>query len=158
MESRLQEIRRYAMSLIGAIFLIVLSIQSVQWALMNQRLTSDLMDSDRGCVVSNSVAWLGDTPMDHWGVTLYAVLLQGRKPNTLLLPGQFACQLFGVDGDASFGEMGTFSFVRPRGEGWFDFEEARWKTRYHRRFFEDGSTPRAAPSQDPSILDAVPPI
>ncbi len=67
MESRLQEIRRYAMSLIGAIFLIVLSIQSVQWALMNQRLTSDLMDSDRGCVVSNSVAWLGDTPMDHWG-------------------------------------------------------------------------------------------
>ncbi len=157
-ESRLQEIRRYAMPLIGAIFLIVLSIQSVQWALMNQRLTSDLMDSDRGCVVSNSVAWLGDTPMDHWGVTLYAVLLQGRKPNTLLLPGQFACQLFGVDGDASFVEMGTFSFVRPRGEGWFDFEDARWKTRYHRRFFEDGSTPRAAPSQDPSILDAVPPI
>jgi hypothetical protein len=126
-ESRLQEIRLYAIPLVGAIFLVVLSIQSVQWGMMSKRLSKDLMDSDRGCINRNSLSWLPYTALGHWAVPFYAVELQGRKPSTLLLPAQFACRIFASNGDAIFVYQGAFKYIRPHGEGWFDFEDAHLK-------------------------------
>ncbi len=114
-----------ALPVIGAVFLVVLSIQSLQWRRMSRRLTCDLEDSDLGCVSRTSVAWIRNTPMDRWAVTVYAADLQGRRPRTLLLANDRACKTFALTGDATFAYEPTFSIVRRRGEGWFDFEDAR---------------------------------
>ncbi len=117
-----------ALPLIGAVFLVVLSIQSLQWGRMGQRLTRDLDNSDRGCVSRTSLDWIRNTPMDHWAVTVYAADLQGRRPRTLLLANDLACKTFALTGDATFVGKDNFLFVRPRGKGWFDFEDARSRT------------------------------
>jgi len=121
--------RLSALPIIGGIFLLVLSIQSLQWGRMSRRLTQDLVDSDRGCVSLTSVAWIRQTAMDRWSVTHYAADLQGRKPKTLLLAHERACEAFARTGDAMLVDNQTFSIVRRRGNGWFDFEDARSRTK-----------------------------
>jgi hypothetical protein len=139
---RLQEIRLYALPLIGTIFVLVLSIQSLQWRMMTQRLRRDLVESDRGCVSFTSIGWLRDTPFNHWAVIFYAVDLQGRQPSALLLPNPRACRQFAIDGDATLVALENWTYVKHPGQGWFDFEDAEWKTQWHQRFFEDNSKMR----------------
>jgi hypothetical protein len=127
-ELQLQEIRRHALSLIGAIFLLVLTIQSLQWGLSSRRLANELMNSDHGCVSRRTVTSVRNTALDFWSIGAYAVELQGRRPRTLMLAHKFACRLFALDGDAILVDNGTFSYMRRRGEGWFDFEDARSRT------------------------------
>jgi hypothetical protein len=124
-EPQLQELRRYAVPLIGAIFFLVLSIQSLQWGLISRRLTNDLVSSDRGCVSRANVTSIRHTALDQWQLGFYALELQGRTPRTLLLEHRFACRLFGQNGDAIFVDNGNYTYIRHRGEGWFDFEDAR---------------------------------
>jgi hypothetical protein len=129
-EPQLQELRLYAVPLIGAIFLLVLSIQSLQWGVGSQRLTNDLLTSNRGCVSRANVTSIRKrTALDYWSLGFYALELQGRKPATLLLPHKFACRLFVLNGDAIFVDNGNLTYVRHRGEGWFDFNDARSRTR-----------------------------
>jgi hypothetical protein len=127
-ELQLQEIRRHAVSLIGAIFFLVLTIQSLQWGLSSRRLANELMNSDHGCVSRRTVTSVRNTALDFWSIGAYAVELQGRRPRTLMLAHKFACRLFALDGDAILVDNGTFSYMRRRGEGWFDFEDARSRT------------------------------
>ena len=124
-EPRLQEIRRYAVSSIGAIFFLVLSIQSFQWALVSQRLANEMMNSDHGCVSRRTMTSVRDTALDFWSIGVYAVELQGRKPKTLVLAHKFACRMFALNGDAILVDNGMMTYIRRRGEGWFDFEDAR---------------------------------
>jgi hypothetical protein len=124
-EPQLQELRLYAVPLVGAIFLLVLSIQGLQWALISRRLTNDLVNSDRGCVSRANVTSIRNTALDQWQLGFYALDLQGRKPRTLLLEHKFACRLFALNGDAIFVDNGNYTYVRQRGEGWFDFDDAR---------------------------------
>ena len=124
-EPRLQEIRRYAVFLIGAIFFVVLSIQSVQWGIGSRRLAAELISFDHGCIPRRAVTSVRNTALDFWSLGAYAVELQGRKPRTLVLAHKFACRLFALDGDAVLVDNGNFTYVRHRGEGWFDFEDAR---------------------------------
>jgi hypothetical protein len=120
--------RLEVLPVIGAVFLLVLSIQSLQWGRMSRRLTQDLVASDRGCVSRTSVAWIRQTALDWWTVTFYAADLQGRRPRTLLLADDRACGTFARTGDATFVDNGSLRVVRGRGSGWFDFEDARSKT------------------------------
>jgi hypothetical protein len=123
-EPQLQELRLYAVPLIGAIFFLVLSIQSLQWGLGSRRLTSDLVGSDRGCVSRTTVASIRHTALDQWQLGFYALELQGRKPRTLLLAHMGACRYFAFSGDAVFVDDRLFRIGR-RGKGWFDFDDAR---------------------------------
>ena len=127
-EPQLQDLRTYAVPVIGTIFFLVLSIQSLQWGLSSRRLVNDLVNSDLGCVSRKTVASIRNTALNDWPVTVYAVELQGRKPRTLLLPNNSTCQLFALDGDATFVDLRAFTYVRRLGEGWFDFEDARSRT------------------------------
>jgi hypothetical protein len=124
-EPQLQKLRLYAVPLIGAIFLLVLSIQSLQWGVGSRCLTNELVSSDRGCVSRTTVTSIRKTALDYWPLGFYALDLQGRKPSTLLLPHKFACRLFVLNGDAIFVDNGNLTYVRHRGEGWFDFDDAR---------------------------------
>jgi len=132
-EPQLQNLRLYAVPLIGAIFLLILSIQSLQWGMMSRRLASDLVNSDRGCVSRFSVASIRNTALEHWAVTFYAVELQGLKPSTLLAVDYPACQLFARNGAAILVDEGNFKYVRHPGEGRFDFEDARSRTGKQRK-------------------------
>jgi hypothetical protein len=127
-EPRLQEIRRHAVSLIGTIFFLVLSIQSFQWGLTSRRLANELMSSDHGCVSRRTITSVQSTALDFWSLGVYAVELQSRTPRTLVLAHKFACRMFALNGDAILVDNGNFSYVRHRGQGWFDFEDARSRT------------------------------
>jgi hypothetical protein len=124
-ESQLQEQRRHAVALIGAIFLVVLSIQCLQWKVMSWRLASDLSNSDRGCVSRVRLTSIRNTALDYWPLGFYAIELQSRTPHTLLLAHNFACKLFAQNGDAIMVDSRVISYVRPRDAGWFDFNDAR---------------------------------
>jgi hypothetical protein len=127
-ESQLQEFRLYAVPIVGAIFLLVLSIQSLQWGLASRRLMSEVENAEPGCVSSKTIASIRNTALDHWSVTFYVLELQDREPETLLLPNQLACELFVLNGNATLVNLGSFNYLRPRGAGWFDFQNARSRT------------------------------
>jgi hypothetical protein len=74
-----------------------------------------------------------NTAIDYWPLGFYAVELQGRTPKTLLLAHNFTCHLFSLNGDVSFVGIGAFTYVRRRGDGWFDFESARSRVGQKRR-------------------------
>jgi len=132
-EPELQRTRRHALSLIGTIFFLVLSIQSLEWASASRRLTDVLRNSDSGCISRKSIASIRGYALDNWPVTVYAVELQSRKPRTLLLPNGLACGLFALDGDAILVDLTNFQFVRHHGQGWFDFDGARSRASNSRR-------------------------
>ncbi len=134
-EVQLQEIRRYAIPLVGAIFLLVLSMQSVEWQMMNHRLRGELVNSERGCIPSGSLFWLHDTPLSHWGGTFNAIEVQGQKPATLLLPNELDCQIFATEGDAKLVDQGAFKFDRDIRGSWFDFDDAYRKAREDHNFY-----------------------
>ncbi len=124
-ELALEEMRTYALLVIGTIFFLVLSIQSIQWAVTTRRLVDDLVSSDAGCVSRKTVESIRGSAVDNWPVTVYAIEMQSRKPRTLLLPNGLACELFALNGDALLVDLTTFKVVRRHSDGWFDFEEAR---------------------------------
>jgi hypothetical protein len=95
------------------------------------KLRRDLADNEGGCVTvgSGSIPWLRKTALIHWGVTLYAIELQGRRPKTLLLPETLECRAFEKEGEAILVTLGKFAYVRTRGQGWFDFDDAMLKAR-----------------------------
>lgn len=133
-DAELQEIRRYPLVLVGTIFLVVLSIQSVEWLTMNNRLHDEMTTAESGCVPLVALNWLFDTPLSHWSGVFNAIELQGRKPRTLLLPNGAACQFFAFGGDAKLVDQPVFKYEREAHGGFFDFEDAYWKTKYYQRF------------------------
>jgi hypothetical protein len=131
-ECERQARRRYALPLIGATFLVVLTIQSAEWKTMSDQLRSEMVNSDQGCLQRSALYyWLQDTPLNHWGTPLYAVELQGRKPATLLLPRPFACHVFASYGVAALVDQGSFTYLKQRAQGWFDFDDAYRRTKWH---------------------------
>ena len=71
--------------LVGGTFALVLSIQSIVWARLVERLKRDV-ESHAGVIVPFSeVAWMADTPADHWGTASYVYVWEGNQPRHVLL-------------------------------------------------------------------------
>jgi hypothetical protein len=102
---------------IGAVFLVVLTLQSLTW----NRLTNHLIDAMRagGCIPRESLAWTSQTAMDHWSTADYAIVLQGRTPRSLVLDGA-GCDAYAMDRTVHI-----LSLVRRRAGGWFDLDRVR---------------------------------
>ena len=107
--------RQPALLALGAIFLIVLSIQSLVWNELTNRLQADI--ENEGCIAIISLPWTTTTPMNHWSTASYAILLQGRTPHTLLLDRE-GCREFADDGT-----LHIIWMHRKSGSGWFDFSQ-----------------------------------
>jgi hypothetical protein len=114
--------RSITLVLIGAVFLIVFSLQSWTWAGLSQRLRATLERSDQVCIEKSSLDWMKLTALQHWSCTYYALDLQTRQPRTLLLNAR--CEEF-----ARTGLIYLSPWVGPRVDGWFDFSviQARHK-------------------------------
>jgi hypothetical protein len=109
--------RQPALIAIGAVFFIVLSLQSLTWL----RLTDRLLDAMRGggCISRAGLAWTEQTPFDHWSTAAYSIILQERTPHSMVLDGD-ACGEYAVDGTVHI-----LSIHRRRGSGWFDLDQVR---------------------------------
>jgi len=69
----------------GVIFLLVLGMQSTLWLNLTERLTRATAQSNYACMSRKSLDWVDKTPLNHWGLASYAILLQGRAPRSLVL-------------------------------------------------------------------------
>jgi len=101
---------------IGIVFLTVLSIQSLTWKRLSNRLMSEMQDP--GCIPRASLTWVPETPLNHWSVASYAIILQGsRAPRTLVLDGD-GCYEYATDATVQIKWL-----HRHNGDGWFDLSQ-----------------------------------
>jgi hypothetical protein len=109
--------RQAALIAIAAVFLIILSVQSLIWF----HLTNQLLGAIRGggCISRTSLTWTAQTPFDHWSTAPYSIVLQGRIPHSLVLDGA------GCDEYAANATVHILWLARRRGDGWFDFDQVR---------------------------------
>lgn len=79
---RLQTIR-----LVALIFALVMSVQGVAWFGLTQQLRRTIATSASSCISMAPLGWLQGTPLDQFATPSYALLLQGRTPERLVLSG-----------------------------------------------------------------------
>jgi hypothetical protein len=99
----------------GIVFLLILSIQTTAWFNLTQTLRETITQSAEVCIRVSALGWLTHTPLDNWTTPSYAILLQGRAPQKLVLEGD-GCT------EASFSQAVRIApwDLRSRTEGWFD--------------------------------------
>lgn len=99
---------------IALIFCAVLSLQSIVWNRLSVGLRASIASHEGGCVSLSDLRWPLSTALEHWATPAYAVLLQGRRANTLVL-------YRGTCGDTDFAHAMRFnhSFQVVRRSGWF---------------------------------------
>ena len=129
----------YAIFLTGVIFLLVLSIQGLEWNRGSRRIAAELASSDRGCISFRSVPSIQGTALDFWSLGFYAIELQDRTPRTLMLPHNYSCHLFSRSGDAILVQRGAFNYTKHRGEGWFNLDDAQSRAHTHGRSYLPGT-------------------
>lgn len=128
--SRSSEPRGTLLPVVGGIFLLVFCIMSFIWNRASNRLLDDLGSFDHGCISFKDVAaQVKDTALDQWSLSVYAVELQSRKPQTLLLKHNLSCRMFVHTGSAILADNPATIYIKYRGEGWFDFEDAQRRAR-----------------------------
>ncbi len=96
-------------------FALVLGFQARSWQHATQLLTDALAPLPPGCTPLGSLEVLHGTPLDHWASVPYAVVLQGRAPQRILLDGD-GCQAWRATGDFPIGSWD----VRRSDSGWFN--------------------------------------
>jgi hypothetical protein len=100
---------------IGAIFLIVVTIQGLLWNQLTNRLLAEIQGG--GCIPRQTMHWTSHTPFNHWSLASYTILLQGRTPQTLVLDNT-GCNDYAVDGTVNI-----IWLSRHSGDGWFDLDK-----------------------------------
>ena len=100
---------------VGAVFLIVLSIQSLVWNQLTNRLLAETKDG--GCIPHVNLGWTYQTPFEHWSLASYMIVLQGQTPRTLILDRN-GCNAYDLDGTVHI-----IWLTRHSGEGWFDLDK-----------------------------------
>ncbi len=105
-------VRQPALPVIGASFLVVLALQSAVWMGMTRRLLTELAAAPNRCVQRESIRWIRGTALDHWATDAYAIVIQGQKPDALILTG---------DGCTLLAATHTLHILNDsRTAGWFD--------------------------------------
>jgi len=72
---------------VGLTFAVSLLVQSIWWVNYADRLRSAMANSQSACLSLSDpqFSWIGTTPLDHWTITGYSLLLQGRTPQKIIL-------------------------------------------------------------------------
>ena len=115
-KSREWKHRESVIRLIGIVFLVVTSIQSSGWFQLRDRLNDAIAHSGNTCIPAASIQWLDRTPLYHWSTPTYATLLQGQRPEKLVLLNDDC-----ADDTFSKRVRIKYSEYRSRQGGWFDF-------------------------------------
>jgi hypothetical protein len=105
----------------GIICLLTLSAQSVGWIQITQRLQGIIAQSPTACVPASSIEWLNRTPLNHFSLTTYSLVIQGRTPEKVVLPDN-ACSQTDFTTGFPLTEEGDW---REWEGGWFDMRRLR---------------------------------
>lgn len=99
------------------ILLVVLSIQSLLWLDITDELKQTLASTPLSWISRPSIAWVQDTPVDHWSITPLSLVVQGRAPQKVIFEND-------VDGEADFYPGLRLASWDIRGwvGGWFHLE------------------------------------
>jgi hypothetical protein len=110
-------LRLHVAQAVGLIFALTLTIQSLYWLALTQRLRDQLATSPTPCLWmdSEALAWARGSALYHWAITPYAMLVQGEAPRALVLHQTDCAQ---VDLRTGF-PIGYWEWRRWEG-GWFD--------------------------------------
>jgi hypothetical protein len=114
-----QVCRTRVMQAVSAIYFLVLSIQSAGWIHISNQMMVELDASHESCISTNSILWLSETPLTHWGTPAYAILLQGRTPTHLLLSEN---DCIAVRNDKKI-QVTPWESYPTDASGWFDFSK-----------------------------------
>lgn len=79
--------RLQAIQLVALIFALVMSVQGVAWFGLTQQLRRTIATSASSCISMAPLGWLQQTPLEQFATPAYALLLQGRTPERLVLSG-----------------------------------------------------------------------
>ena len=105
----------------GVICLLTLSAQSVGWIQITQHLQGIIAQSPTACVPASSIEWLNRTPLNHFSLTTYSLVIQGRTPEKVVLPDN-ACSQTDFTTGFPLTEEGDW---REWEGGWFDMRRLR---------------------------------
>ena len=109
---------RVLLPLLGTVFCAVITLQSIGWWKLVERLNSEVASHARVVVRRDEVPWTAGTPANHWSMPALVALKQGRQPSTYLAFNRGAS----VDlrsGKIRLGVRDTIS-AEPGPAGWFD--------------------------------------
>lgn len=118
--------RSRAAHLIALFFLLVLGTQSLVWSSLEGRLQSAVAGSGTACLPATSLPWLGRTPLNHWSVTARSLLLQGRRPSSVVMLEEQACASAASARGLSIARFNpTSADVRGWQGGWFNLDQLK---------------------------------
>lgn len=120
-ETSIQHRRAGSLVALGAVFLVVMSLQSLTWMDMTRRLSNLIANANNACVSRTQIEWLKDTPLQHWSTDYYVVELQSQKPAVVMLEDN-DCATLAATGKL---RVGLSSQFRGPQDGWFDFSRVR---------------------------------
>jgi hypothetical protein len=103
---------------VSVMFLVVLVTQSATWYRVTLRLENALRDSPAACIARSTIKWLDGTPLYHWATPARAILVQGRRPEKLLLEDDACLDLSHGIRLVAIGDGGFY--LRDSDHGWFD--------------------------------------
>jgi hypothetical protein len=111
--------RRRLTQAVGLIFALTLAVQSFVWLNMTNQLRDTLAQSQTACLTTDSpsLAWTARTALNHWSITPYAVMVQGRTVTKIVEPpGGCAADKF-----ARGFWLAPWDLKAWQGHYWFDF-------------------------------------
>ncbi|CAN5789017.1 hypothetical protein BH20VER1_BH20VER1_21330 [soil metagenome] len=108
-------LRHRATAALPLLFAAVLCLQATHWRNAVAQLSAELEKMPEAVVTLESLPFMKDTPLEHWGTTALSILLQGRQPRRLIVQ-QASLPLL------EKGVPLSASDVKPaERSGWFDF-------------------------------------
>lgn len=114
--------RLHATQLAGGIFALVLALQGASWFVTTSRLRDTISASRWTCVSAAAEPWLAETPLAHWSISPYALLLQGQRPEKVVVSGD-GCGTLAITNQFQSNSWTSRTWQG----GWFDLTELRDK-------------------------------
>ena len=104
---------------VAAVFLIVITLQSLGWQRLVTRLETDIAQDPHAVIPRDAVPWIARTPLDHWSTTALVALHEGKQPKKYFAfdAGSNAAL---HDGTTWIGDQRTIA-ASPGPAGWFDY-------------------------------------
>lgn len=100
---------------IGIVFVLVLAVQSTSWLSQTNRLREALAQSQQSCLTPSAVNWTAQTPLGHWSLTPYSLLIGGKTPGKVILP-EAGCAQERIGESIKITDWDTRAWK----SGWFD--------------------------------------
>lgn len=105
----------------AGVFAAVISMQSVGWSRLVQRLNDRIQQESGPVLPPASLSWTNHTPMQHWGTSALVIVLQGGMPHVLALDAAEMAAIRDQPEPLAPIVPEHWTPAAPGPAGWFDF-------------------------------------